>query len=73
MPLRFLILLVSLLPLLPAQRPAAGNLFESDLVEGDIMVHWDAAIIAPTPARLWTNNTIPYVIDSHCPEPRPCH
>ena len=39
------------------------------VVEGDILVRPDSAIISQVPARLWTNNTVPYVIDTDIPNP----
>lgn len=38
-------------------------------VEGDILLHPDSSFTGQTPARLWTNHTVPYVIDSDIPNP----
>jgi hypothetical protein len=39
------------------------------LLEGDIIVGPDSSFAAQTPARLWINNTVPYVIDPDIPNP----
>src|SRR5207248_3288891 len=38
--------------------------------EGDILVSPDSSFTGLTPARLWTNNTVPYIIDSDIPSPQ---
>src|SRR5437762_3421701 len=46
------------------QQPRAGQ-----LVEGDMLFRPQASFTGQTPARLWTGNTVPYVIDPDIPSP----
>src|SRR5690348_11319877 len=48
-------------PLLSQQR--------QQVVDGDMLFRPEASFTGQTPARLWTNNTVPYVIDPDIPDP----
>lgn len=47
-----------------SERPLQGY----RVVEGDMLLP-DSAFTSQVPSHLWTNNTIPYVIDSDIPNP----